>query len=431
MNNQTRSCVNSLTVFHRASTVLPWLALTAALLSVLGTLSVARASPVTDWNTLASDLAAANQDPANQTYTLAIVQIAVHDALNAIHREYDPYAYRGSAPGASAAAAVATAARDTLLQRIPAAAETIEASYAAALAAVSDAPGKDAGISAGQQAAAAILNLRRSDDLPAALVKPYTPGDPAPGVYQLIPPLNFVLLAGVGEVAPFALQTGSQFRSREPLPIDSCDYATDYDEVMSLGSAKSIARTAEQTQTANFWYDVATKEWHRAAQAGLADVSADEWQSARVLALLSMAMFDGTIASADTKFAYDYWRPITAIRNGAVDGNAATRGDSSWEPLCVTPPFPEYNSTHAVTAAAAATVLAQELGDEHRFSVSSPTLLGVSREYDRFSRAAHDEAVSRIYCGIHFRGAMDAGLEQGESVARHVLGSKLRPWRSD
>ena len=196
-----------------------------------------------------------------------------------------------------------------------------------------------------------------------------------------------------------------------------------------LGSAASTKRNAEQTETARFWFDVATKEWHSAARKGLTDVYADEWQAARTLALVSIAMADGVIASAETKFNFNYWRPITAIHAGEHDGNYATRGDPGWEPLCATPPFPEHNSTHAVTGAAAAKVLALTIGDRHTFTIDSPTLAGVSRTYERFSTAAADEGISRIFCGIHFRNGMIAGLVQGRRVARYVFTKLLRPIR--
>jgi hypothetical protein len=381
---------------------------------------------VFDWNSFAAELVSSNLPPL-QTHTLALTQIAVHDALNTIEPRYEPYAYAGSAPGASLPAAVAAATRDTLVHMLPAAAAQIEARYAAKLALLPDGVHKNAGIAAGQAAAAAIIARRGSEDLVAALQKPYTPGPTEPGLYQPTPPFNIVLLAGWGELAPFALRGAAQFRSPAPLSVASLRYARDYEEVQDFGSARSTQRNAEQTETARFWFDVVAKEWHRAARQGLSDVSADEWQAARTLALLGIAMADGVIASAETKFAFDYWRPITAIRAGDRDGNYLTRGDPAWEPLCATPPFPEHNSTHAVTGAAAAKILALTLGDRHTFSVDSPTLAGVSRTYQRFSAAANEEGISRLFCGIHFRNGIDAGLVQGRRVARQVFKNVLRP----
>jgi membrane-associated phospholipid phosphatase len=177
-----------------------------------------------------------------------------------------------------------------------------------------------------------------------------------------------------------------------------------------------------RTAVGLFWYDVAVKEWNLAAQQGLADRSADDWRAARTLAVLNISLADAVIATFDAKFVYEYWRPITAIRAGDHDGNPATRGDAGWEPLCVTPPFPEYSSTHAATGAAAAGALALELGDRHRFTITNPS--GASRTYWRFSAAAYEEGISRIYCGIHFRTAMDAGFVSGGQIA-HIADRTL------
>ncbi len=375
------------------------------------------ATEVTEWNRFASELVAADQPPPVQVHTMAIVQIAVHDALNSIKPRFAAYQYTGSAPDASPAAAVAAATRDTLLRLQPTATPAIEAAYAAKLASIPAGPAKDAGLAAGQAAAAAILARRGADSLGAAIGKPYTPLAPAPGVYQLTPPLNFVIGAGVGELAPFVVGNIIKLRSSVPHPIGSSAYAKDYQEVKELGSAASTTRTPQQTETARFWYDAATQEWHAAARTGLADNAADEWQAARTLALVGIAMFDVTVTSLETKFHFNYWRPITAIQSGDNDGSDATQGDTRWTPLCVTPPFPEHNSTHAATGAAAAGVLARTLGDKHMFSVKSKTLPGLSRSYGSFSEAASEEGVSRLFCGIHFRNGMDTGFQQGDAVA--------------
>jgi membrane-associated phospholipid phosphatase len=377
-----------------------------------------RSGAVTAWNAYAADLVAANLLPGPQTYTLAVSQIAVHDALNAIRPRYEPYVYSGVAPRASSSAAVAAATHDTLLRLVPQAATSIEAEYQAALSSVPDGPAEDAGIATGRAAAAAILARRSSDDLPAAITKPYTPGPASPGVYQPTPPLNFVLLAGWGELPPFALAGAGQFRPAAPPSVTGRRYELDYDEVKAVGSAGSTARAPRHTATALFWYDVAAKEWNLAAHKGLADRAADEWRAARTLAVLNMSLADAVIATFEAKYHYEYWRPITAIRAGDDDGNPATRGDQGWESLCVTPPFPEYPSTHAATGAAAASALALELGDRHRFTITNPA--GATRTYTRFSAAAYEEGISRIYCGIHFRTAMNAGFTTGERTARYT-----------
>jgi membrane-associated phospholipid phosphatase len=406
------------------------LALAAALLAATALMATSanasthRNAAVTAWNAFASNLVAANLAPGPQTHALAVTQIAVHDALNAIHPRYEPYEFAGSAPRASTAAAVAAAAHDTLVTLVPQAAASVDAEYDAALSSVPGGARKDAGIATGHAAAAAILARRSSDDLLAAITKPYTPGAARPGVYQPTPPLNFVILAGWGELPPFALHSARQFRAPAPPPVDGRRYAKDYTEVKALGSRTSTTRTARQTEIAQFWYDVAVKEWNLAAQKGLADRSADEWRAARTLAVLNVSLADVVIANFDSKFHFDYWRPITAIRGGANDGNPATRGDAGWDSLCVTPPFPEYPSTHAATGAAAAYALAHELGDRHTFTVTNPG--GASRTYKRFSAAAYEEGISRIYCGIHFRTAMDAGFAGGARIAHYVDRTRLQ-----
>jgi hypothetical protein len=370
-------------------------------------------SSVMKWNMFASNLVAAKLLPGPQTYTLAITQIAIHDALNAIHPRYQPYEFTSSGSGASVPAAVAAAAHATLVRLVPEATATVEAEYDAALASIPDGAEKDTGIATGEAAAAAILARRISDNLLGAISKPYTPASAQPGVYQLTPPLNLVVLAGWGELPPFGLKKASQFPSAPPPPVNSFRYTLDYTEVMTLGSALSTTRTAGQSETAKFWYGVAAKEWNVAAQQALADVWADEWRAARTLAVLNISLADSVIASFDTKFKSNYWRPITAIRGADGDQNPATNADPNWEPLCTTPPFPEYNSTHAATGAAAATALALELGDRHTFTITNPT--GARRCYQHFSVAAYEEGLSRIYCGIHFRGAMNAGFVQGRA----------------
>jgi hypothetical protein len=238
--------------------------------------SATRADNVMKWNTFASNLVASNLPPGPQTYTLAVAHIAIHDALNAIQARYRRYEFTGYAPGASVAAAVATATHDTLVRLVPQAAASIEAEYSAAILSVANGFAKDLGIAAGKAAAAAILARRSSDDLNAAITKPYTPGPANPGVYQLTPPLNIVLLAGWSELPPFGLRSASQFRSGPPPSINSFGYTLEYAEVMAVGSASSTIRTADQTATARFWYDVAVKEWNLAARQTLAEVSADE-----------------------------------------------------------------------------------------------------------------------------------------------------------
>jgi hypothetical protein len=410
------------------------LAMVAALVACGGGTEAPASTEVIAWNRFASDLVAANGSPVVQVHAMAVVQIAVHDALNAIEPRYAAYGQASGAPpnpsaatDASIAAAVAAATRDTLVQLLPSATVAIDAHYTAELRSIADGSAKSAGLAAGRAAAAAILARRAGDDIAAAVLAPYVPRLPAPGVYQPTTPPDapVVIGGGLGQLAPFAIGNVTGFVSPAPLATHGSAYAADYAEVKTLGSAAGSTRTAQQTETAHFWYDAAAKEWHGAARQGLQAQGSDAFQAARILALLGIAMFDSTVASFDTKFRYNHWRPITAVRAGDADGNDATVGDASWQPLCITPPFPEHDSTHAATGAAAAGVLARTLGDRHRFTVASPTLPGVTRTYSRFTEAATEEGLSRIYCGIHFRNAMNTGLQQGDAVAARVVQTML------
>jgi hypothetical protein len=414
-----------------------------AVVAVLGACGGTEApanTEVIEWNRFASDLVAAHGSPAVQVHAMAIVQIAVHDALNAIEPRYAAYMHAPSAMNtttatgatdASIATAVGAATRDTLVGLLPSATAAIDAHYAARLQAIEGGSANNgdvgAGIAAGRAAAAAILARRAGDDIAAASFFPHVPKAPASGVYQPTTPPDapFVFGAGLGRLETFAIGDVAGFVSPAPLTTGSSDYAAEYDEVKSLGSAAGSTRTEQQGETARFWYDAATKEWHDAARQGLKAQGSDAFQAARVLALLGIAMFDSTVASFDAKFRDDYWRPITAVRAGDADGNDATVGDPSWQPLCITPPFPEHNSTHAATGAAAAGVLSRTLGDRRSFTITSPTLPGVTRTYSRYTEAAAEEGLSRIYCGIHFRHAMNAGLQQGDAVAARVLQTVL------
>jgi hypothetical protein len=396
-----------------------------------------RSPGVVEWNTFAADLlAGSGAPPPVQTRGLAIVQIAVHDAINSIDPRYARYAFNGNAKNASVAAAVAAATRDALVAVAAPAASAVDAKYNAALASIPDGTAKQEGVAVGKLAAQAILALHAGESVEAALTAPYVLQVAKAGVYQPTTSDGKVFAAGIGNMIPFAMGqdnngVNSLFRGDPPPDVVSAQYAQDYQEVKALGdfNAPSHVRTKQQTETAKFWYDAATREWHAAARQVLTKASADEWRTAYTLAALSIAMVDAGIASMEGKFHHNFWRPVTAIHYQDDDGNPATQPDPNWQPLCVTPPFPEYNSTHAATGAAAAGVLARVLGDAHTFTVTSSgqVLPGVTRTYTSFKAAAEEEGLSRIYCGIHFRSAMRAGLLQGDALADLVVSTHIKP----
>lgn len=428
----------------------------------------ARADAVTDWNAnagaaaLAACIAPAD-NPLHESRLYAMLHLAVHDALNAIQRRSRPYAYDATAPaGTSAEAAVAAAARDVLVSQIaligaPFPAQCIsagiaraEADYASALAAIANGAAKTQGVALGQAAAAAVIARRANDGSNTPLVDPNFPQGTAPGEWRFTPgspPIAFA--AGWAQVTPFVLRDAAQFRPEPPLAVgcdgkhpnnaDGCrKYAADVEEVRRLGSdglSAPSARTAEQTEIALFWVESSPLAWNRIARSVSAAQGMDPWQNARLFGLLNIALADGYIASFSTKFHYRFWRPVTAIREAANDGNPGTTADPGWMSLRPTPPIPDYESAHSVQGAAAAQVMRRVFGrDKIAFSACSLSLPAgntcndgnpVRRTFRGFDQAADENGESRIYVGFHFRDAVEKGLRHGRQIGdwavRHAL----------
>ena len=395
----------------------------------------ARADVVTEWNEVAISAAvAAGLNAPRHTRLFAMTHAAIHDALNAIDRRYTPYALGMQAdPNASPEAAVAAAAHDVLVHEIPAQQASLDAKYAASLAGIPDGAPKTDGIAVGQAAAAAILALRSADGSTA--VVPYAPGS-GPGVWQPTPPAFLpAVLPGWGQVTPFALRSGSQFRPDRPEYFDltSEEYTRDFNELKSIGDVNSITRTAEQSEIAKFWYENAALGWNRIARTVSAQRGLDPWENARLFGLLNFAMADGFIASFDTKYVYNFWRPVTAIRAAETDGNPETLADPAWTSFLVTPAIPDYTSTHSVLGAAAAEVMAGVFGDDEiSFTTTSGNPFpGITRSFTSFSQAAQENADSRVYAGIHFRTACRDGIRQGRKVGRFAFNHFLKPVKGD
>lgn len=421
---------------------------------VLATGHPAAANDVAEWNNTAlSVLLAGGQNNVTLTRGLTMVSVAVHDAINAINRRYEAYAFDGSAPDASAEAAVATAARDTLVLAVPAfgtpaqqatAISMADAAYSAALRKLPDGPAKASGIAVGRAAAATIVSLRKDDG--ATKDAPYTPGGapgqwrPHPNPTPADPPLASPVLAfgygasllpSWGHLSPFTLLWGGQFRPAGPPPLTSEAYARDLNEVKSLGGKRGTARTAEQSQIARYWYEGSPQGWNRIARIAATTKSLDRWELSRLLALVNLAMADGFIAGWHTRYHHNLWRPVTAIRLADTDGNPGTDADPSWESFLNTPPIPEYPSTHSVLGGAAAAVLAEFFGtDQIAFAMTSGAPFpGISRSFTSFSQAAQENAESRVYAGIHFRTACRDGVALGQKIGQRAARMYLLPLR--
>ena len=402
------------------------------------------ADVVTDWSVTANKAANATcvGPEGNGLYEsrmYAIMHIAIHDALNTLDRRSTPYAFNARLPlNVSIEAAVAAAARDALvgvIRRFPAECimtgiETVDADYQAALAAIPPGWGRAVGIIVGKLAAHAILKLREDDGSDTLLVDTQFPQGDGPGGYRFTPGFNFAFAPGWGNVTPFVLTRGSQFRPPPPHNLRGRAYAADLNEVKAIGgdvvTTPSI-RTPDQTEVGLFWRESSPQAWNRLARAISADRGLNLWENARLFALLNVSLADGYIGSWETKYHYVFWRPITAIQMADTDGNPLTHPDSTWTPLQFTYPIPDYDSGHAVQGGAAAEALKRFFGtDAVAFTACSFTLPDgnncndpgvIYRHYTRFSQAATENSLSRIYIGIHFRHAVEQGERHGRRIA--------------
>jgi hypothetical protein len=380
-----------------------------------------RGNAVTHWNTVATDAFTPSQgtNPMAQSRTLAIFHAAIHDALNAIDRRFEPYTPGvPKSKGASADAAIAAAAHDVLVTLLPDQAAMVEAAYHEALSTIPQGNGKDRGIFTGQQAAAANIARRQGDGSETAAQPVYQP-QPGPGEYQFTPPFNFAAQPSWGRVTPFIIDL-QEHAPEPPLSLKSAAYAGDLAFIKAIGERTSSIRTPEQSEIAEFWYEDSPLGWNRIANTAIRQRRLDPWSSARALALVNFAMADGFVAGFEAKYRVRFWRPETAIRAAATDGNPWTTADPMWQPFLITPPVPDHPSTHTVLGWAAAQVLVELLGDKMRFSADSLTLPGVMRDFKRFSAAADENGLSRLYAGIHFVHAVKEGRRQGRSIGREV-----------
>ena len=394
--------------------------------SVLFGASFAHADAVTDWNAI-MQTTVTPVNPFFQGRSAAIVQLAVFEAVNSIIGDYEPYLGRIAAPrGASPEAAAIAAAHRALVALYPGSAASLDASRAASLSAIPNGSAKDDGIKVGEIAADVILALRANDG--STTVVPYTPGT-RPGDWQPTPPAFApALLPGWGLVRTFGIKNGAQFRSNPPPAIHTGKYARDYNEVKEVGHVNSTERPQDRTDVARFYITPAVPIWNSAARQVSAAQGKTLSENARIFALLAMAICDGLISSMETKFYYNTWRPVTAIRAGDTDGNQKTDPDPNWLPLVITPPFPSYPSNHASAAGAAREVLERVYGESgHTITLTSPNAPGVVLNYTAWEQITDDIDDARVYGGIHFRFDQQAGNHLGRRAGSYILRNHLRP----
>jgi len=386
---------------------------------------------VIQWNkTLLTIVRTAGAQPAtvHPTRSFAIMHAAVYDAVNAIDATHKAYLVRVEhvSRHASQEAAAAAAAHETLVSLYPTFQTTLDQQYDQSLAQIPDGADKTTGIDVGKAVAQAILTLR-SDDGSAATPIPFVFGN-APGDYQSTPP-NFPKpqFTHWSRVTPFALERANQFRLGPPPALTSAEYTASFNEVKSLGIANSTTATADQALIGRFWNGAIQNYWNEITQTAVQAHHLTTAQSARVFALLNLTLADEVIAFYDTKYTYNLWRPVTAIRAADTDGNPDTAADPTWLPQAgKTAADPSYPGAHATISAGAAFVLRSVFGNKpFHLNVTSEVLPGVIRSFDSFAGAKNEASLSRIYAGQHFRSDENAGEKLGSAVADFVVDNFL------
>ena len=378
------------------------------------------ANVITDWDTKAVAIVA--PAPLGQR-ELAMVHVAMFDAVNSIERRYRPYLVQLTARKTTSQDAAAAMAAATVLAGLhPQAAGEIKVALAAYLAAIADGEAKSDGIKLGEAVAAKVLQARANDG--AGGPDAYRPKT-KPGVYVPTP----ITVASVWPaVTPFALTKPSQFRPQPPIALESKEWAADFNELKAYGGKTGSKRSTEQTETARFWLMVGAPGYHPVARQLIAARQMNVIDSARFMALYAVALTDAYVAVFDAKYHYEFWRPITAIRNGDINGNTATEPEATWQPIDNTPMHPEYPCAHCIQSGAAAAVIESVLGsaDISEVSLTSSTAPGVTHRWTNLGAFSDEIANARIWAGFHYRFSTRVGTAMGHQIGEYVVKSVMQ-----
>ena len=384
----------------------------------------ARADVISDWNQTACEVVAKVGPGAPGHRMIAVAQVAVFGAVNAIDPLYVPYMPRIEAPpGASIAAAVAAANRAVLLALMPGEKSNIEAAYETAMKKIADGPSKADGIAVGERAAAQVVARAANDGAsgPDNYQWQTTPGRYVPTVVPAVPTWP--------RRTPWIMERASQFRPAAPPDLTSDVWARDLQEVRALGSKNSTVRTAAQTEIARFWEDTRPLVYYPVLRAVAQMPGRSVAQNARFYAAAAMAADDALIAVFDAKYTYNFWRPITALRIEHMAGGSKSAADPAWTPFITTPLHPEYPCAHCVVSGALGAVIREELHGQPspRMSSTSPTAPGIVHEWESVDAFMDEVAVARIYDGVHFRNSTVVGNQIGKAVGALVQQRFARP----
>lgn len=380
--------------------------------------TAARSDVIMDWNARADAIAVEKQLPnAPNARGQAMLHIAMFEAVNAIERRYAHYKLNLSADrAASREAAAAAAAYDVLLALYPDKKPDLDAALAGSLAGITDSEARSKGVELGKQAAAGIIALRTNDG--SNIPEDYRPATTA-GVYV---PTTIPIESTSSKIRPFAMNSASQFRAAPPPALTSETWTSDLNEIREIGGLASARRTAEQTTIARFWFFTGPRTYNTIVRQVAANRKMDLVDSARLYALTSIAGADAFIAVFEAKYTYNFWRPVTAIRNADRTSNPATPREGSWQPLGMTPMHPEYPCAHCIVASAIATVLQHIAGNEvDEITLTSPTAAGVTRKWTRLQDYNDEVSSARIYAGFHYRFSAEAGKDMGKKIGDLVV----------
>jgi hypothetical protein len=396
----------------------PGVIATAVCGALLSAAAVSSADPVLDWDSIMVNTTA-TQNPFFQARFAAITQLAVFEAVNAIDKDFEPYLGTITAPaGASPDAAAIAAAHDVLVNYFPGNKTSLDGAEATSLAGIADGPAKQDGIAVGMAAAAAFIKLRSNDG--SAPAQFYVPVSLDPGEWRTTPscPAAGGILLQWPDLLPFAIQSTDQFRSAPQPELDSPLYASDYDEVLLVGSVNSQFRPQDRSNVALFYAATApVTVWNSAAAQVAVEQGRSMSDNARTLALMNMAISDAAASVFETKYSYDFWRPETAIH---------ASGNTAWVPFVKAPCFPGYGSAHASLSGAARRVLERLDGrGNHQITLTNPAVVGVVLQYSAFEQITHDINDARVYGGIHFRFDQETGGVQGQQVGDYVYTHRL------
>jgi hypothetical protein len=405
-----------------ASAIGAWLA--------VGAMEPACANVITDWDEKAiaavEPLASvpSPRTPYGAYRMMGIVHAAMFDAVNSIEPRYRPYLVQLPADRATSKEAAAASAAAAVLATIDAkTADQMKVVLASYLTSIPDGAAKSDGVKLGEAVAAKVLEARANDGSDAP--DDYRPRT-TPGVYVPTPIMRGPMWPGM---KPFAMANPSQFRPGPPIALDSKEWVTDFNEIKDFGAQKSAKRTVQQTETARFWLvsgPVAYQPFlRRLATAKEMDVV----DSARFMALSGIAINDALIAVLDAKYHYNFWRPVTAIRNGDIDGNPATDREATWQPIADTPMHPEYPCAHCILSGSVAGVVKAVLGtvDIPEIAMTSPTIPGVTHRWTNVTAFTDEVANARIWSGFHYRSSTRVGTDMGLNIGEYVVKRVMQP----